>query len=117
MSTVKVGPPWDRAVFDGTARKLKYRFKSYGFEQILQLRLREYIAPFEEEQLLNLHPEVQKAPRGAELWVDFTDKRALRVGKAEQAGLLLMDAAEAARTAGVPMISERKLIDPTSQAA
>jgi hypothetical protein len=124
MSKVKVGPLWNRAVFDGEGRKLKYRFRSLGFEQILRLRLREYIAPFEEEQLLNAHPEVQKMPRGAELWVDTTDKRSLRVATAEQAGLLLMAASDAAKLVGVPMIAERTHFDtdgdgdgPTSQAA
>jgi len=114
MSVVKVGPPWSRAVFDGAARAVKFRFRSVGrFEDVKQLRLREYINPFEEEQLLNSHPEVQKAPRSAELWLDLKDGRGIHVGSAVQAGLLLMDASSAAALMGVPIVSERTHFDPT----
>jgi hypothetical protein len=112
MSSVKFGPLFDRAVFDGDARSIKHRLRTIGrFEDVKQLRLREYINPIEEEQLLNKHPEVQKQPRGAELWVDFKEGRPARVATAEQAGLLLMAAGDAAALVGVPLVSERLLID------
>jgi hypothetical protein len=112
MSTVKLGPLFDRAVFDGDARIIKHRLRTVGrFEDVKQLRLREYISPLEEEQLLNAHPDVEKARRDAELWVDFKDGNPSRVATAEQAGLLLMSAGDAAALVGVPLVSERLLID------
>ena len=65
--------------------------------------MREYIDLFEEEQQLDIHPEVQKAPRAAELWVDTKDGHEVRVGKAEQAGLLLASVGQAAQLIGVPL--------------
>jgi hypothetical protein len=112
MSSVKFGPLFDRAVFDGDSRIIKHRLRTVArFDDVKQLRLREYINPLEEEQLLNMHPEVQKQPRGAELWVDFNGGRSARVATADQAGLLLMAAGDAAALVGVPLISERLLID------
>ena len=112
MSSVKLGPLWDRAVFDADARAVKYRFRTLcRFEDVRQLRLREYINPFEEEQLLNLHPEVEKERRDAELWLDLKDQRSMRVAAAEQGGLMLIPASEAARMVGVPLVSERRRID------
>jgi hypothetical protein len=124
MSSVKFGPLFDRAVFDGDARTIKHRLRTVGrFEDVKQLRLREYINPIEEEQLLNAHPDVEKERRDAELWVDFKDKEPARVASAEHTGLLLMPAGEAAALVGVPLVSERLLIDqgdgdgPSSAAA
>jgi hypothetical protein len=115
MSTVKLGPLFDRAVFDGDSRTIKHRLRTVGrFEDVKQLRLREYISPLEEEQLLNAHPDVEKARRDAELWVDFKDGDPSRVATAVQAGLLLMSAGDAAALVGVPLVSERLLIDDSN---
>jgi hypothetical protein len=112
MSSVKLGPIWNRVVFDGDTRTVKRRMRTVcHFEQVKQLRLLEYIAPLEEEQLLNIHPEIQKAPRDAELWVDLKPEGSAKVGAAEQAGRLLVEAGDAAALVGVPLVSERRLID------
>jgi hypothetical protein len=112
MATVKMGPLWDRAVFDSEARAVKHRMRTVArFEDVKALRLLEYIAPFEEEQLLNAHPEVEKERRSVELWLDLKDDRSIRVATAPQGGLLLVGANDAGRMIGVPVVSERKRID------
>ena len=107
---IKWGPLWDRTVFDPQSRVVKHRLTRIRFDDVKQLRVREYIDLFEEEQLLNIHPEVQKAPRAAELWVDTKDGRERLVGKAERAGLLLASMGEAAGLIGVPLTSERSML-------
>ncbi len=108
---IKLGPLWDRTVFDPSARVIKYRMRSVArYDDVKQLRLREYITRVEEEQLLNAHPEVQKDRRPAELWIDTKDGRSIRAGESEQAGLLLAELAEPARQLGVPIVSERSLL-------
>ena len=108
---IKFGPLWSRTVFDPVGRVIRYRMRTLArFDEVKQLRVFEFITRTEEEQLLNLHPEVQKDRRPAELWVDTKDGRSLRAGEAEQAGLLLSTVADAARQLGVPVQSERSLI-------
>jgi hypothetical protein len=112
---IKIGPLWNRTVFDPSGRVIKYRMRSVArFDDVKSLRLREFITQVEEEQLLNAHPEVQKDRRSAELWVDTKDGRSVRAGESEQAGLLLSALSEAARLMGVPIISERSLIAATA---
>ena len=108
---IKFGPLWDRTVFDPEGKVIRYRLRTLArFDEVKQLRVLEFITRTEEEQLLNMHPEVQKDRRPAELWVDTKDGRSLRAGEAEQAGLLLATVAEAARQMGVPLQSERSLL-------
>jgi hypothetical protein len=108
---IKIGPLWNRTLFDPAGRVVKRRGRAIcRFEEIKALRLREYINRDEEEQLLNAHPEVQKAPREAELWVETQDGQTRCVATLEQAGLLLEFANEAARQIGVPIHAERCLI-------
>jgi hypothetical protein len=115
---IKLGPFWNRAVFDPDARVVKYRGRTVcRFDEIKQLRVREYINRHEEEQLLNANVEVQKMPRDAELWVDTKDGRSARVATMDQAGLLLAAVSELAGKAGVPITTERTLIAASSEKA
>src|SRR5438309_4600062 len=108
---IKLGPLWNRTVFDPDARVIKYRMRSVArWDDVKRLRVREIITRLEEEQLLNVHPEVQKDRRPAELWVDLKDGSSVRAGEGEQAGLLLSSVAVAARLMRVPLQSERTLI-------
>ena len=83
-----------------------------SFDEVKGLVLREYIARDEEEQLLNQHPEVQKLPRDAELWVEIKDGPRRLVATLDRAGLLLKIANDAAGLLGVPVQAERTLIAP-----
>jgi hypothetical protein len=116
---IKIGPLWNRTLFDPAARVVKRNWRPIcRFEEIKALRLREYINRDEEEQLLNAHPEIQKAPREAELWVDTQDGQSRLVATMEQAGLLLELANEAAQQIGVPIHAERRLVaesEPTTK--
>jgi hypothetical protein len=108
---IKLGPLWNRTLFDPATKQVKRRGRTLcRFEEIKGLRIREYINRDEEEQLLNLHPEVQKAPRDAELWIDTKDGRSLCVATLDRAGLLLQHAAEIAQHVNVPVQTERSLI-------
>jgi hypothetical protein len=110
---VKIGPLWNRAVFDPAGRVVKRRGRTVcTFDQVKGLVMREYIARDEEEQLLNAHPEVQKRPRDAELWIETKDGRRVLVTSLDSAGLLLERATEAAAFFGVPVVTERTLIAP-----
>src|SRR5438309_11434960 len=103
---IKLGPLWNRTVFDPDARVIKYRMRSVAnWDEVKRLRVREIITRLEEEQLLNVHPEVQKYRRPAELWIDLKDGTSIRAGEAEAAGLLLEALAPAARQMGVPIES------------
>ncbi len=115
---IKIGPLWNRTVFDPEARVVKRRDPTLPiryrtvcrFEDIQVLRIREYINRDEEEQLLNLHPEVQKAPRDAELWLDLRDGKSVHLTSVDRAGLLLQQAAEIAQQLNVPVQTERRLM-------
>jgi hypothetical protein len=108
---IKFGPLWNRSVFDPNARVIKRGVRSIcRFEDIQRLRLREHFNRDEEEQLLNLHPEVQKRPRDAELWVDMKNSESVCAATLDRAGLLLEYASELARWAGVPITTERVAI-------
>jgi hypothetical protein len=110
---IKIGPLWNRAVFDPTTRAVKRRGrKMCSFEEVKGLFLREYITRDEEEQLLNAHPEVQKYPRDAELWIETKDGTRRLVASLDRAGLLLKFANQAAALIGVPVETERTLIAP-----
>src|SRR6516225_9174960 len=110
---VKIGPLWNRAVFDPASRVVKRRGRKVcSFEEVKGLLLREYIARDEEEQLLNAHPEVQKRPRDAELWIEIKDGPRRLVATLDRAGLLLKLANDAAGLLDVPVRAERTLIAP-----
>ena len=110
---IKIGPLWNRTVFDPTRRLVKHRGRRIcSFDEVKGLVLREYIARDEEEQLLNQHPEVQKLPRDAELWVEIKDGPRRLVATLDRAGLLLKLANDAAGLLGVPVQAERTLIAP-----
>lgn len=116
---IRIGPLWNRTVFDARARAVKRRGLSLAqFDEIKSLQVREYINRDEEEQLLNAHPEVQKKPRGAELWAEMKSGQSLLVASLDQAGLLLQQASQAARLLSVPISTERALIGqaPPTQA-
>jgi hypothetical protein len=108
---IKFGPLWSRTVFDPDAKVIKYRMRTVArWDEVKRVRVREIITRLEEEQLLNLHPEVQKDRRPAELWLDLKDGRSVRAGEAEGAGLLLAAISDAARQMGVPIEAERTLV-------
>ncbi|MGQ0503830.1 MAG: hypothetical protein ACT4TC_00770 [Myxococcaceae bacterium] len=110
--TVKLGPLWNRTTVSPSARVIKRMGRTLcRFEELKQLRLTEYIAPFEEEQLLNAHPEVEKAARAAELWADLKDGRALLVFTLDQGGLLLSLASQVSTATGAPLVTERKHLE------
>ncbi len=110
-NAIKFGPLWNRTEFDPTGRVIKYRLRSIArYDDVKQLRVREFITRTEEEQLLNMHPEVQKDRRPAELWVDLKDGNSVRAGEMEQAGLMLASISEAAQQIGVSIISERSTL-------
>lgn len=105
---IKIGPFWDRAEFDVEARVVKRRFRTVArFDEVKQLRLKEFVNTYEQEQLLNKHPDVEKQPRTAELYVDTKEGRSVLLGVADQAGLLLAQTQEAATAMGVPVVMER----------
>ncbi len=116
---MKIGPPWNRTVFDPANRRVRHRDhwnwagRTCNFDDIRGLVVREYIARDEEEQLLNIHPEVQKRPRDAELWVEMKDGSRWFAASLDRAGLLLEFAHQAAALIGVPVQAERTLIAPT----
>lgn len=110
--TIKIGPLWNRTVFDPKGRTIKFRLRTVArYDDVKQLRMREYIAFIEEEQGRTVHPEVQTAPRNAELWIDTRDGRSVLAAELDQAGLLLASAAEAARQLGVPLVTERTVVE------
>jgi hypothetical protein len=110
-SPIKLGPLWNRSVFDPNARRIKRGLRTVcRFEEVERLRLREYFNPEEEEQLFNLHPEVQKRPRDAELWIDRKDGKSVCAATLDRAGLLLQYASEVAGWIGVPISTERVAI-------
>jgi hypothetical protein len=106
--TVRIGPPWG-AVADPEAKVVKRMFRPVcRFDEVKQLRVREYFDQEEEEQLLDRNPDVQKRPRQAELYADTTDGRAVWIADLDQAGLLLdRAAAMAGLMGGVPVLAER----------
>lgn len=111
---IKIGPLWNRAVFDPASHVVTRRGRKVcSFEEVKGLLLREYIARDEEEQLLNAHPEVQKRPRDAELWVETKDGVRRCVATLDRAGLLLQLANQAGVLIGVPVQTERTLIAPS----
>ena len=113
---IQIGPLWNRSVFDPKQRVLKHRGRKIcRFDEIEGLVLREYIARDEEEQLLNAHPEVQKRPREAELWVETKGGSRHLVATLDRAGLLMDFAHQAAALLGVPVQAERTLIAPAEQ--
>ena len=115
---VKIGPLWNRAVIDPANRVVKQRGRKVcSFEDIEGLVLREYIARDEEEQLLNVHPEVQKLPRDAELWLRTKDGGRRLLASLDRAGLLLQFANEAAALIGVSVQTERALVAPNKPTA
>jgi len=115
---VKIGPLWNRAVIDPANRVVKQRGRKVcSFEEIQGLILREYIARDEEEQLLNVHPEVQKRPRDAELWLQTKDGGRRFLVTLDRAGLLLQFANEAAALIGVSVQTERSLVAPNNPAS
>lgn len=112
---IKFGPMWNRAVIDPNARAVKFRGRTIcRFEDVAGLRLVELITSFEEEQLLNKHPDVEKQPREAELWVDAKSGAQHRIASAESTGLLLEDAVRAATELNVPLKTQRALIETQS---
>lgn len=106
---IRIGPRLGGTVVDPGRRTVKFRFRSVcTLDEVKQLRLREYFSQYEEEQLLNLNPAVQKSPRDAELYADTKDGRSVMIAQLDQAGLLLERATEIARAAGqVPVVTER----------
>ena len=115
---VKIGPLWNRAVIDPANRVVKQRGRKIcSFEDVQGLVLREYIARDEEEQLHNVHPEVQKLPRDAELWVQTKDGGRRCLASLDRAGLLLQFANEAAALIGVSVQTERLLVAPNEPKA
>jgi hypothetical protein len=114
---IKIGPAWGTVV-DGRAKVVKRRFRPVcRFDEVKQLRLREYYSAEEEEKLLNLNPAVQKTPRDAELYADTKDGRAVLIATLDQAGLLLDQAMRIGRMMGVPVQNERKHLEPSPSAA
>jgi hypothetical protein len=112
---VKLGPLWNRTVFSPDARAVKRMGRTLcRFDEVRQLRLTEFFAAYEEEQLLNVHPDVEKSQREAELWADLKDGRAALLGTLESGGLLLASASAAAKLIGVPLVSERKHLTPVA---
>ncbi len=110
--SIKIGPLWNRTVFSADARAVKRMGRTLcRFDELRQLRVLEYIAAYEEEQLLNAHPEVEKAQRESELWGDLKDGRAVLLAKEERGGLLLAAATGGAKLAGVPVVTERKHLE------
>jgi hypothetical protein len=108
---IRIGPLWNRTVFNARGRAVKRRGLSLAqFDDIKSLKVREYINRDEEEQLLNAHPEVQKKPREAELWAEMKSGQTLLLASLDQAGLLLQQASQAARLLSVPISTERALI-------
>ena len=108
---IKFGPVWNRTEFDPAARVIKYRLRSIArYDDVKQLRVLEFITRTEEEQLLNMHPEVQKDRRPAELWVDLKNGTSVRAGEMEQAGLMLASISDAAQQMGVSIVSERSTL-------
>src|SRR5262249_48399268 len=104
---IKFGPLWNRVVLNPSQKLIRRRGRTLcKFEEVTGMRLREYINRDEVEQLLNLHPDVQKRHRDAELWVD-TRNGSLCLEVLDQAGLLLEKGAEAAQLMGVPISTER----------
>lgn len=117
-SPIKLGPLWNRSVFDPNRRCIKRGMRTVcRFEEVERLRLREYFNREEEEQLFNLHPEVQKKPRDAELWVDRKDGTSTCAATLDRAGLLLQYASEVADWMGVPISTERVAIGKNSHEA
>lgn len=105
--TIKIGPPWGTVV-DARAKVVKYRLRAAcRFDEVKQLRLREYYSQVEEEQLLNRNPAVQKTHRDAELYADTKDGRAVLIATLDQAGLLLDQAMRIGQLMGVPVLNER----------
>jgi len=115
-NAVKLGPLWNRVVFDADGRVVKLRGKKVRFEEVVALKVVEYIATYEEEQLLNLHPEVQKAHRNAELWLELRDGKEVLATSMEQAGLLLNAVTPATATLKVPIKTERRRIEEAKTA-
>ena len=110
---LKLGPPWARTVIDPGSRTIKFGLRTkVPFDQVKRLRVREYFTHYEEYELLNANPPVEKAPRPAELWADTSDGKQVKVGELDQAGLLLSVAADAARLLGVPVETERTHVVP-----
>src|SRR6266849_6462584 len=108
---IRIGPLWNRTVFDARARAVKRRGLSLAqFDDIKSLRVRETINRDEEEQLHNAHPDVQKKPREAELWAEMKSGQTLLLASLDRAGLLLQQASQAARLLSVPISTERALI-------
>jgi hypothetical protein len=108
---IKIGPLWNRTVFDPSARTIKFRMRPVArWDEVKQFRIRELITIHEEEQLLNAHPDVQKDRRPAELWLDLKDGKAVQAGESEGAGLLLAALSDVSRQLGVPIMSERKKV-------
>lgn len=115
---IKLGPPW-ATVVDAKAKVVKQRFRPVcRFDDVKQLRLVEYFSVLEEEQLLNLNPDVQKNRREAELYADLKSGGPIRLAVLDQAGLLLQQAmAIAAAMGGVPVVTERSHLDPSAAQA
>jgi hypothetical protein len=111
-NAVKLGPLWNRVTFDAAAGVVKHRGRTVArFDEIAALKVVEYIATYEQEQLLNLHPEVQKSPRNAELWLELKSGKQVMTTSMEQAGLLLAAVAPLTGSWKVPIKTERRLID------
>src|SRR4051794_15197348 len=111
-NAVKLGPLWNRVTFDPTAGVVKHRGRTVArFDEVAALKVVEYIAAYEQEQLLNLHPEVQKAPRGAELWLELKNGKQVMTATMEQAGLLLAAVQPLSGSWKVPIKTERRLVE------
>jgi hypothetical protein len=106
---IRIGPRLGGTVVDTGNRSVRFRFRLVcRLDEVKQLRLREYFSQYEEEQLLNLNPAVQKSQRDAELYAETKDGRTVLIAILDQAGLLLDHAMEIARAAGqVPVVTER----------
>ncbi len=110
---VKIGPLWNRTVVSADARAVKRMGRTLcRFEDVKQLRVAEIYSAYEEEQLLNAHPEVEKAERETELYADLRDGGAVLLATMERGGLLLAAASDAAKLIGVPVVSERRHLEP-----
>jgi len=111
---IRIGPRLGGTVVDARSKVVRFRLRAVcRLDEVKQLRLREYFSPLEEQQLLNLNPAVQKAPRDAELYADKKDGRAVLIATLDQAGLLLEKAMEIAAAAGqVAVLTERVHLAP-----
>lgn len=102
------GPPWRRLVIDARRGLIRAGFRrKVKLDDVRSLQVLEHVNAFEVDQLLNLHPDVQKQPRAAELWAELKSGERVLLGEAPQAGLLIHALAPLAAARQLPLVTER----------